>query len=859
MKKSLLTFVLLIVALIAARPQVIFDDAEGYKAFSVDTVIAAQSGWTFYNGDSANTVWFGYAGMWPHASHDRSFFIMCPDSLVSYNQADSTYTLVGTSNTFFDSYSGKKYFCSANAMDYNAGHQIASDDWIISPACSGLNPVRISFYAKSFQCAYNNLGIKDKFKVWGSTAGNSVADFKNAATGVLHPATTPYKLLDQSADADWNFFTYTFDVGTKYVAINCVSDAGYLFCVDDITVEEIYPWDLNVVAMGYPDYSCELTNQEEIQMLVENKGDSTITEFDAFYQIGEGTTPVMEHVSGITILPDSSYIYTFATPADLTFAMDADSLRGWIGLANDGYSLNDTTVWYFTGVPASDTVPYFNDFSTEEKFKGYSVLDVNEDDYGWHAFEDEDDNNNMLWFCQTFGEQTSNDWMFTSCFDLKAGSYTLEFLYKGYMNIYTEKFGVYYGDLPDPANMTLIKNFTFSSDAYSKANELFTVPTDGVYYIGFKAFSEKEQGDIFIDNLSLIATPANDIAAVSAEVPGISCENTANETLKITVKNAGTTEITEFKASYQIGNAAPVEETVTETIAVGATYTYTYTTPADLTIPAPDTVLLWVVLEGDANVANDTANVPMILSGNVAAVNTYPYKNEFTTELDRLNWTRFNGLNNVCYWDINAEQGYWYHRGLGIYSSQYPEYTGGEDWLVSSCIDLEKRQYELSFDYCVREYSSSMKIYYGKKVSDNPSDYTIIDELSMFTNTEWVNYAAIIDVQEAGTYYFAFYGYNDQYSMFLDNFALRNNIGVEEITASKVNLYPNPAHNEINLRANEVMSEVAIYDMFGKNVANYQVDAAEAQISVGNLAAGMYIAKILTANGTIVKKFTVQK
>ncbi|MBP5711193.1 MAG: T9SS type A sorting domain-containing protein [Bacteroidales bacterium] len=866
MKKLLLSIFMFAAAGFFAKAQIVFDDAESYKAFSVDTVIAAQSNWTFANEDGKNTVWFGYSTMWPSASHDRSFIVFCPDSIMAGAQGDTNYTIVGTQNTYFDPYSGKKYFASFNAFDYPSSKgSAASDDWMISPAFSGLHPIRISFYAKSFQCAYQTSTgqLKDKFKVWGSKASNAVADFKNASTGVLHPQTTPYKLLDQSSDADWNFFSYTFDAGVKYVAINCVSDAGYAFFVDDITIEEIFPYDITAEALGYPDYSCELTNQETIEMLITNKGDSIIKEFDAVYQIGEGTTPVVEHVSNITILPDSSYIYTFTTPADLTFAMDADSIRGWVELAADDYNANDTTSWYFTGVPASDTVPYFNDFSTEEQFKGYSTLNVNEDDYGWHAYEDEDDNNNMLWFCQTFNDkEAANDWMFTSCFDLKAGSYTLEFLYKGYKSIYNEKLGVYYGDLPDPANMTLIKNYNFSSDVYAKANEAFTIPSDGVYYIGFKAFSDKDNGDIFLDNISLIATPASDIAAISAEVPEISCENTANEAIKITVKNAGQDEITEFKAYYQIATAAVVEETVSETIAAGATYTYTFTTPADLTVEAPASVLVWVALDGDANNANDTANVPAIFSGNAPSVTQFPYKNEFTTEADRLNWKLVNGLNNVCYWDINAEQGYWYHVGLGINSSLDPQYTGGEDWLISSCIDLQAKPYVFEFDYCARDaqYSSSMKIYIGKKVSDNPADYTLIDELNMFTNTTWETYSNIIDIDEAGTYYFAFYGYNDNYAMFIDNFSLRDNVGVDEVNASSsVVLYPNPAQNEISLRASETMSTIAIYDMFGKNVANYQADAAEVQINVSDLASGMYLAKIGTANGTIVKKFTVQK
>ncbi|MCQ2286612.1 MAG: T9SS type A sorting domain-containing protein, partial [Bacteroidales bacterium] len=791
---------------------------------------------------------------WPSASWDKSFLIMTPDSIYSrvIQGNDTSYVTSGTKNTYFAPHSGLQFFASVNAMDYDAGNQIASDDWMISPACSGNNPVRLSFYAKSFQCG-GQYGLEDKFKVWGSTTGNTVADFK--ANG--DPINAPYTKLDKDEDADWALFTYTFPAGTKYVAINCVSDKGYIFCVDDILIEEVHPYDLNALVMGYPDYSCQLTNAETIEMAIINNGINTVTEFDAYYQIGENGIPVKEHVT-LAIAPGDTDVYTFATLADLTFAMDQDSIRGWVVLAEDDITANDTTPWGYTGVPASATVTYFNDFNNEnEDYKGYSILDANADGYGWHYTIDEDDNDNGTWFCQTFGNNAANDWLFTSCFDLTAGSYIIDFYTKAYATYNTEKLGVYYGNDTDPDVMTNIANMTFSNDTYNQNSYMFNIPADGTYYIGFKGSSAAGQGDIYVDNLNLRLADTNDIAVNAIDVPAYSCELGANEVIKATVMNAGSADIAEFKAYYQIGNGTPVEETVTETILPGATYTYTFTTPADLTVAAPATVKVWAVLENDTYNANDTLSAE---SGLVASVNTFPYKNTFDTDEDILNWTLINGLNNPCYWGMN-DYGYWYHLGYGAYSSQYPEYTGGEDWLISSCIDFEAKEYRLKFDYLVNDpdYSTSFDIYLGKKVSDNQSDYEMIEQISMVAPEDWETYEGTFSVPEAGTYYIAFYAYNDGRAMYLDNFEIEDNVSIADIENAKISLYPNPAQNEVSLRSDDMMSTVNVYDMFGKNVANYQVDAMEAQINVSNLATGMYIAKIATENGIVVKKFAVQK
>jgi hypothetical protein len=76
-----------------------------------------------------------------------------------------------------------------------------------------------------------------------------------------------------------------------------------------------------------------LTTHEEIQIEFLMMELTLVTTFNAYYQIGNDA-PVMETVTQ-TIQPNVSYVYTFTTKADLTFAMDADSLRGWVELIGE--------------------------------------------------------------------------------------------------------------------------------------------------------------------------------------------------------------------------------------------------------------------------------------------------------------------------------------------------------------------------------------------------------------------------------------------------------------------------------------------------------------------------------------------
>lgn len=75
---------------------------------------------------------------------------------------------------------------------------------------------------------------------------------------------------------------------------------------------------------------------------------------------------------------------------------------------------------------------------------------------------------------------------------------------------------------------------------------------------------------------------------------------------------------------------------------------------------------------------------------------------------------------------------------------------------------------------------------------------------------------------------------------------------------NNVNIYPNPAKNDINLSSSFMIKDIEIYDIMGKRV--YQTDVKDYSkiINVSTFNKGLYIAKINTEQGLISKKFVVE-
>ncbi len=65
-------------------------------------------------------------------------------------------------------------------------------------------------------------------------------------------------------------------------------------------------------------------------------------------------------------------------------------------------------------------------------------------------------------------------------------------------------------------------------------------------------------------------------------------------------------------------------------------------------------------------------------------------------------------------------------------------------------------------------------------------------------------------------------------------------------------LFPNPATNQLTTAAPVKITELSIYSIMGKVVYARDHNDKSANVDVSNLAAGIYFVKI---NGTVVRKF----
>lgn len=103
----------------------------------------------------------------------------------------------------------------------------------------------------------------------------------------------------------------------------------------------------------------------------------------------------------------------------------------------------------------------------------------------------------------------ANSYLYSKGLNLKAGKdLTLEFDYQGINPMFTEKMEVRIGTAATVAGQTqqLWINEDINNYPYETATVNFTVPTDGVYYISFRVFSDPDIFYLALDNVKVFET-----------------------------------------------------------------------------------------------------------------------------------------------------------------------------------------------------------------------------------------------------------------------------------------------------------------------------------------------------------------
>ena len=90
-------------------------------------------------------------------------------------------------------------------------------------------------------------------------------------------------------------------------------------------------------------------------------------------------------------------------------------------------------------------------------------------------------------------------------------------------------------------------------------------------------------------------------------------------------------------------------------------------------------------------------------------------------------------------------------------------------------------------------------------------------------------------------------------------FAFTEDNAVEEMTSASFNVYPNPVNDKLVIETEEIVKEVVVYDVYGRQQDNKTTrQQGNLSVDVTNLNSGVYFVKVVTENGEMVKRFIKQ-
>jgi len=89
-----------------------------------------------------------------------------------------------------------------------------------------------------------------------------------------------------------------------------------------------------------------------------------------------------------------------------------------------------------------------------------------------------------------------------------------------------------------------------------------------------------------------------------------------------------------------------------------------------------------------------------------------------------------------------------------------------------------------------------------------------------------------------------------QSSSNLEDEGIINHTGIES-TDNSLSIYPNPTHRVLNVKSNDLISAIRLFDISGKLIVSYQnVNQKNVKINTQNFESGVYVLEVQSAQLT---------
>ncbi|MGB0431217.1 MAG: CARDB domain-containing protein, partial [Bacteroidia bacterium] len=414
--------------------------------------------------------------------------------------------------------------------------------------------------------------------------------------------------------------------------------------IDDFKIEKAGD-DVALVELLSPFTNCGLGNSESVQIKVANLSSGNLTNIPIKFRLS-GNSVVSETIGQIN--SGDTITYTFNAKADLS-TQGNYNISVYTDLGSDANPLNDSISDYtFTSKPIISSLPYIESF--ENGPAGWHAEGQNS---SWQHGTPTNGNNpstavsgNKVWATNLNGNHNQGEisYLVSPCFDFSnvTNNPFLEFQHAFNINGWAEYYLEYSedGSSWNKLGENGSNNTWYNESDYFDGYEItwrkarIEIPLQSISdsssvkfrFVMYSAWNNWNLAEgIALDSI-MVYEIKNDLALKSVFVQSNGCGLSASEKLFAVIKNNSGSSQSNFQVKYKINSGSIVSNSISVSIAAGATDTIELSNAANLSSRGVYNVQAWVNHSFDNYANNDSVQVSIISS---AVVSSYPYTQDF--------------------------------------------------------------------------------------------------------------------------------------------------------------------------------------------------------------------------------------
>ncbi len=486
-------------------------------------------------------------------------------------------------------------------------------------------------------------------------------------------------------------------------------------------------------------------------------------------------------------------------------------------------------------------VIYTTDFTTEEDFNAWQVIDANEDGATWKF--DTYGSPSFLYYSY-HSTNAANDWMISPAITpTETGTAIVKFKVKG--SSYGEKLQVFKNNSAATDGMTAISEVLELDDSETTHMYFIDVEANEAFHLGFQACSDADKWRMYLCNVT-VQQSNNPVDLCVTEVTAPQSDfNLSNEVVKVTVKNAGKVAVESFNVAFSVDDTTVATETVSQGLGIGEEMEYTFSATADLSTPRKQfTIKAWTEHADDVNNANDTTTTTVLHK----APATIPYFMGFEADEYTDGITLLNLNNDDGNWDLYTDP--WWslaHTGDYCLAYNYDKQNNGDDWAILEPITIsEPGYYALKFWYSGDDtHPEKLGVYYGNESTPEAMTNKIV-EYAPFARSTYEESISIIEFTEPQTIYLGFYAFSDKD----ENWLCVDDVSLEKIESDDVDLGVTEVTNPAEFVHKGTKTDI-VY-----KVRNYGITAIDATMRV-KIGENVVAEETTTLQAQEIKEFTI--